>query len=67
MATELLDTESGKVDSLEKDRNRGDETTSSGILEKEQVTCKFLSVFRAGVPTNTLLRTAKLLGVIIQY
>ena len=38
-----------------------------GILEKEQVTCKFLSVFRARVPTNTLPRTAKLLGVIIQY
>ncbi|KAK2550611.1 hypothetical protein P5673_028662 [Acropora cervicornis] len=30
MATELLDTESGKGDSLEEERNRGDETTSSG-------------------------------------
>lgn len=29
MATELLDTESGKGDSLEEERNRGDETTSS--------------------------------------
>ena len=38
-----------------------------GMLEKEQVTCKFLLVFRAGVPTSTLPRTAKLLGVIIHY
>ena len=38
-----------------------------GMLEKEQVTCKFLLVFRAGVPTSTLPRTARLLGVIIHY
>ena len=29
MGTELLNTESGKGDSLEEERNRGDETTSS--------------------------------------